>query len=155
LFGKSILDPWVFFFWAVSATPLCSSFLVHGSDFFTAGKDRTGVLAALLLSLAGASHSLIAYDYALTRVGVEPSREVLLQMLKLWNKEWTSETPGMQEFVQVRGEFILAFLDGVEARYGSVEGYLRDVLGFEDGEIGRMKGVLRGGSGGVECRREG
>tara|TARA_R110002003_G_scaffold448_18_gene19989 strand:+ start:12477 stop:12737 length:261 start_codon:yes stop_codon:yes gene_type:complete len=86
---------------------------------------------------------------------VEPSREVLLQMLKLWNKEWTSETPGMQEFVQVRGEFILAFLDGLDARYGSVVGYLRDVLGFEEGEIGRMRGVLRGGSGDVEGGREG
>jgi hypothetical protein len=45
------------------------------------------VLSVLILSLAGAPRSLIAYDYALTRIGAEPSREMLLQTLKLWNKD--------------------------------------------------------------------
>lgn len=52
----------------------------------TAGKDRTGVLAALLLVLAGAGREVVALDYSLTRVGVERDRGVLLQMLMLWNK---------------------------------------------------------------------
>ncbi|KAF2035522.1 hypothetical protein EK21DRAFT_84573 [Setomelanomma holmii] len=111
------------------------------------GKDRTGVLSALLLSLAGASRELIAYDYTLTRIGVEPRREVLLQMLKLWNKEWTNETPGIREFVQVKGEYILAFLDAVAERYGGVRGYVRDVLVFEEDEVVAMELVLRGESG--------
>lgn len=110
----------------------------------TAGKDRTGVLAALLLSLAGAPRDVIGYDYALTRVGIEPSRELLLQMLKLWNSSWTSETPGMHEFTQVKGAFILGFLDAVEENYGGVERYATDVLGVSAEEVGIIKGVLTG-----------
>ena len=48
-----------------------------------AGKDRTGVLALLILSVAGADTHTINHDYALTRVGTEPVREFLL--LKLGN----------------------------------------------------------------------
>ncbi|KAH7389594.1 protein-tyrosine phosphatase-like protein [Phaeosphaeria sp. MPI-PUGE-AT-0046c] len=128
----------------------CLNWIIHdrkgrGGMLFhcTAGKDRTGVLSALLLSLAGAPRSLIAFDYALTRIGVEPSREVLTQMLKLWNKDWTDETPGMKEFVQVKDDFILAMLDAVEEEYGGVEGYVRAQLGFGVDEVGELKKVLR------------
>jgi protein tyrosine/serine phosphatase len=126
-------------------SPLQDALLLILNDHI-AGKDRTGVFAALVLSLAGASRSLIAYDYALTRLGVEPSRELLLQMLKLWNKDWTSETPGMAEFVQVKGEFILALLDIVDRKYGGVEAYVRDVLGFDAEDVADIKGVLKGES---------
>jgi protein tyrosine/serine phosphatase len=47
----------------------------------TAGKDRTGVLAYLLHSLAGSPTDVINLDYALTRVGVEPVREFLMSKL--------------------------------------------------------------------------
>lgn len=46
-----------------------------------AGKDRTGVLAALLLKLAGVDDDTIAEDYALTRVGREPAREMVMARL--------------------------------------------------------------------------
>jgi protein tyrosine/serine phosphatase len=133
---------------SISFLPPCFSSPIlelTASDYNpAAGKDRTGVLAALLLSLAGASKEVIAHDYVLTRIGVEPSRDMLLQMLKLWNKEWTAETPGMQEFVQVRGEFILAFLEQVEERFGGVEGWVRNVLGFGEEDVERVRGVLTG-----------
>lgn len=114
------------------------------ADFLAAGKDRNGVLAALLPSLAGASRDLIAYDYALTRVGVEPSREVLVQMLRLWNAEWTEDTAGMHEFTQMKGEFILGLLDAVDLKYGGMEGYVIAVLGFEVEELDVIRSVLRG-----------
>lgn len=108
-----------------------------------AGKDRTGVLAAILLALAGASNDLIALDYALTRVGIEPAREMLTEMLRMWNQEWSAETPGMTEFSSVRGEFITATLGMMESKYGGVEGYVKG-LGFGDEDLKRMRGVLRG-----------
>lgn len=49
----------------------------------TGGKDRTDVLATLILRLAGASYQAIVDDYALTRIGVEPAREMMGAMLKL------------------------------------------------------------------------
>jgi protein tyrosine/serine phosphatase len=108
-----------------------------------AGKDRTGVLAAVILSLAGVPADIIAYDYALSRIGIEPSRELLLQMLKLWNKDWTLETPGMQEFSQVKAEFMLGTLEMMEKKYGGAEGYARG-LGFGDDDLKVIRGVLKG-----------
>jgi hypothetical protein len=109
-----------------------------------AGKDRTGVFTALLLSLAGAERQVIAYDYELTRIGIEPRREELTRMLVAWNEEWTMESPGMSEFTQVKGEFILGFLDAVEEKYGGVEAYTRDELGFSAEDVGKIKRVLTG-----------
>jgi protein tyrosine/serine phosphatase len=47
----------------------------------TAGKDRTGVIAAILLKLVGATDAAIATDYALTRVGREPARQMVMARL--------------------------------------------------------------------------
>ncbi|KAF8859968.1 hypothetical protein BDZ45DRAFT_801212 [Acephala macrosclerotiorum] len=47
----------------------------------TAGKDRTGVLSALILALLDTPSETIAQDYALTRIGVEPFRMYLLKVL--------------------------------------------------------------------------
>lgn len=41
---------------------------------FTAGKDRTGVLAALIMDAAGCDDEAIAKDYELTSIGLEPTR---------------------------------------------------------------------------------
>ena len=46
-----------------------------------AGKDRTGVTAAVVLALAGMPHEYIAREYALTRIGMEPAREFLTSKL--------------------------------------------------------------------------
>jgi protein tyrosine/serine phosphatase len=127
--------------------PVCQVILLSRSQVslnaILAGKDRTGVLSAILLALAGIPRDDIAFDYALTRVGIEPARELLVQMLKMWNQEWTAETPGMAEFSSVRGEFILGTLDVMEATYGGVEGYVKG-LGFEDEDLVKIRRVFRG-----------
>ncbi len=46
----------------------------------TAGKDRTGVMAMLLLSLAGADDQEIIDDYALTESAIAPRKEHLLKI---------------------------------------------------------------------------
>ncbi|KAF2740620.1 hypothetical protein EJ04DRAFT_558613 [Polyplosphaeria fusca] len=109
----------------------------------TSGKDRTGVLAAVILGLAGAPADVIAYDYSLSRVGVEPSREFLLAMLKSWNADWTLETPGIAKFSQVRKDFMMATLEMVDGKYGGMEGYVKSVLGFGDEDVERIRNNLR------------
>lgn len=101
------------------------------------------MLAAVLLALADAPKDVIAYDFALTRVGVEPAREMLLQMLKMWNKEWTAETPGMAEFSSVKADFMLGTLEMMEEKYGGAEGYARG-LGFGDEDIAKIRNALKG-----------
>jgi len=110
----------------------------------SAGKDRTGVLAAIIMGLAGCPENVIADDYALTRLGIEPHREALLGMLTQWNKHWTMGTPGMHEFSQIKGDNVNAMLETVKEKYGGMEGYVKDVLGFSDEDVEKMKANLKG-----------
>lgn len=47
----------------------------------TAGKDRTGVICALILSVCGVDDETIAKEYSLTEVGLAPMKEELLAHL--------------------------------------------------------------------------
>ena len=49
----------------------------------TAGKDRTGVLAAILLRLAGVDDETIAWEYALTEIGLGSWRELFIQRISM------------------------------------------------------------------------
>ena len=110
-----------------------------------AGKDRTGVLSTLLFDLAGAERETIAFNYALSRIGVESKREILTKNLKaMYPPEITEETPGFKEVASIKEEFILGFLDVLAAEFGGTEGYCKNQLGFTDEEISILKGRLKG-----------
>lgn len=47
----------------------------------TAGKDRTGVLCALILSLCGVEDEVVAYEYSLTELGLAEYREKIIEHL--------------------------------------------------------------------------
>ena len=87
----------------------------------TSGKDRTGMVAALLLEVLGVPDEVIAEDYVLT------------ERARARSMEWIeTHEPGFAAFLNqipperrgVRRETILGFLSGVRARYGGAEGFL-------------------------------
>lgn len=120
----------------------------------TAGKDRTGVLSALILALAGASREEIAQDYALTRIGVDPFRKkllgVLLRLLGL-SEENGYDVPGVEQMCGVTGQSILAVLDwmneewgkGEGGKYPGVDGYLKKELNLTEEEVGKLRSSLK------------
>lgn len=83
-----------------------------------AGKDRTGVAAALILSVLGVPRDVIEADYLLSNDHYVP--RVLT----------TSEFPDevRAALVKVRPSFLNAALDTIEGRWGSVERYLEDTM---------------------------
>jgi protein tyrosine/serine phosphatase len=127
----------------------------------TAGKDRTGVLAAMILALADAPDEVIAQDYAMTRIGMEPFREHLLGvLLKQVGKSEVEayEEPGFAEMCGVKGQTILAFLQWMNrewgtaegkadtthgnGRYSGVSGYLIEELDFTVDDLEKIRGNL-------------
>jgi protein tyrosine/serine phosphatase len=96
----------------------------------------------LILEFVGALREIIAYDYALTRIGMEQAREELLTIIQE-QMGCGFEEPGMEEMVGVKGETMVRFLEGIEERWGGVEGYLRSELGFEERDIRIIKDNLR------------
>jgi protein tyrosine/serine phosphatase len=119
----------------------------------TAGKDRTGTLAALIQAVAGVPDNEIANDYALSRIGMEPQKEFLSGLVKLWLPDWNDETPGARDFSNVRTEYMLQFLEDARSKYGggSVTGeswarqYAGNELGFSREQIEILVNNLKGG----------
>ena len=99
-----------------------------------AGKDRTGLVAALLLGLVGVAPETIAADYALTAECLRP-REL----------EWLQHGPGDRAEREARlrawaptAEVMLEVLDHLDERYGGVEAYLRHA-GVSDEDLARLR----------------
>jgi len=89
----------------------------------TAGKDRTGIVAALLLALAGVDHDTINADYALTA-----------QMIAPLNAELTAgavargaDPQGFQKLLAANPTTMAAFLSHIEAMHGGIAGYLTSI----------------------------
>jgi len=104
----------------------------------TAGKDRTGVLAAILLKLADVDDQIIAEDYALTRVGREPARAMVMARL---TKEplFASDNEAALNMFSCRQETMIAFLSLLQDRYHGVEAYLKNYPGLTDADIGQIQ----------------
>ena len=102
-----------------------------------AGKDRTGVIVALVLRLAGVGVDAIADDYAL-------SGEQLADMLAR-DRESAVER-GMDEvhaerLFTVRREAMVETLEAVEREHGDVTTLLREI-GLEEDSIDRLRALL-------------
>ena len=105
----------------------------------TAGKDRTGLVAALLLGAAGATEAAIVEDYALTERQAGPLLERLLEeaVRNGVDREGFAKLLTAQPATM---EATLAYLAG---RYGGVPAYLSDGLGLEPGLIAALRSRLR------------
>ncbi|KAH7308539.1 tyrosine/serine phosphatase-like protein [Stachybotrys elegans] len=89
----------------------------------TAGKDRTGVTCALILSLCGVADHLVAHDYGLTELGLAEKKEEFLDRLQMMPR-FKDDREGARRMLGSRPENIHALLDSIRKDYGSVEEYL-------------------------------
>ncbi len=95
----------------------------------TAGKDRTGFAAALVLHALGASHEDVMRDYLLTNERLKPPAFA-----------WRGLEPEVARVLWgVRPEFLQAAFDAVSEDFGSVDAYLRDGLRVDDAARARLR----------------
>jgi protein-tyrosine phosphatase len=101
------------------------------------GKDRTGLLSAFLLHLAGVADEQIAADYAL-------SEERLSSRHEAWfaSAESEEELERLRRIAQSPAAALRGVFAELERRYGSVEGYLREA-GLSDAELELLRTRLR------------
>jgi protein tyrosine/serine phosphatase len=90
----------------------------------TAGKDRTGVSTAFLLSVLGVDRAVIEADYILTNQDVARQAEYI--------EKTTGFPEGMDRNSMMRAagvpeDAISDFLDGLQDRWGGPLGYLRSI----------------------------
>lgn len=104
----------------------------------SAGKDRTGVLAALVLSSLGVPDEVVAADYHLSAVAVER----LVAWLKATRPDLSEEMSRQPKaLLSCPPEAMHTFLRGVRGRFGSVEGYLIGIGIGADG-VRQLRNVL-------------
>ena len=105
----------------------------------TAGKDRTGIIAALLLDLAGVDQNTISIDYEMSSASVD----------QLFNYLVESGRPpeGDVEVIKSRMLSPRKYMDDLlillHETYGGAEGYIKN-LGFSDTDISTIKEFLNG-----------
>ena len=103
-----------------------------------AGKDRTGVTAALLLSVLGVDDADIAGDYALSSAATEQ----LIEWLRVERPEALREIEAVPTvFLASPREAMAGFLVELRAAHGSVEQYLRNV-GVDDATLDAVRANL-------------
>ena len=101
------------------------------------GRDRTGIVAALLLRLAGVSREDAAADYALSSARLEPN----------WRR-WVYEAPDDEErerrvrLSATPAPTMFGTLEGLEREHGSVAEFLR-AHGLSDESVVRARARLR------------
>jgi protein tyrosine/serine phosphatase len=98
-----------------------------------AGKDRTGVLAALTLALLGVSDVDIATEYAMT----QQAGRKFTAWLHANHPELASRTPPVF-YTVTPPEAMLLFLEELRERHGSVERYVLD-SGLERHQIAALR----------------
>lgn len=76
------------------ATPDPSPLLIH----CTAGKDRTGVICAIILSICGVDDETIAQEYSLTEAGLAGIREEIIANL-MKNQALKGNTEGAKRMM--------------------------------------------------------
>jgi protein-tyrosine phosphatase len=98
----------------------------------TAGKDRTGFAAALLLSALGVDRATIEHDYLLTN--------------QLYKRDARLEGQGhphvMKVLWQVQPEFLQAAFDAVDTQHGGMQDYLHGAIGLSPQELAELRRML-------------
>ena len=107
-----------------------------------AGKDRTGIAAALLLHVLGVHHDDIVAEFLLTNDA--PTREILeRQSLPRMEAHYGQIEPeALHNLMGVLPEYIETYFAEVTRDHGSIDAYLATRLGVDEARKARLRTAL-------------
>lgn len=102
----------------------------------TAGKDRTGIAAALLLYVLGVPYDTIMADYTATNYyRKDENKKAIDGMVNAMHIDRDVAT----EMMLAQKEYLDATFATITRQYGSVDSFLRNQVGLDDQKIDRLK----------------
>ncbi len=124
--------------------------LAHAGDGATivhcsAGKDRTGVAVGLVLEALGVPRETVVAEYALTSQVVDLGEQLMRTEAGGFGMSATAETmlalpPNVRAIVlEAHPSYLDAAFIAVEAKYGTVEGYLHEELGLSQETLAGLR----------------
>lgn len=111
----------------------------------TAGKDRTGIAAALLLTALGVDHETVIQDYVLSEVinGLPEYQNAAPALSDDMDSNYAflANMPpaALDALMGTRRVYIESAFDEMTKQYGSVDAYIRDELGMDEARIAQLK----------------
>ncbi|NDJ59284.1 tyrosine-protein phosphatase [Enterobacteriaceae bacterium 4M9] len=114
----------------------------EGAVYFhcSAGKDRTGFAAAVVLLALGAERGLIIEDYLLSnRYRAEENQRLLAQFQPLVPDKPAAD---ILTLLEVQERYLQTAFAAMDALYGGADAFLRDGLGVTDAERARLRALF-------------
>jgi protein-tyrosine phosphatase len=118
----------------------------------SAGQDRTGIATALLYDLLGVDRETILKDYHLSTQWRDPQWEMpvfdpkdhadnpLVQMYASTPKDQQRKAQPL--FTRSGNSHLAQFFIHLDATYGGTEGYMKQKLGFTDGQLLKLRETM-------------
>lgn len=106
----------------------------------TAGKDRTGFAAALVLRLLGVPEEAIVADYLRSQTYSLAARQRDLLLLRLL--KGPAITSLVRTLLGVEAAYLQAAFEAIDRAYGSFNAYARDGLGLGEAEVAQLRELL-------------
>jgi protein-tyrosine phosphatase len=107
----------------------------------TAGKDRAGYAAALVLLALDVPREQVMRDYLLTNESTREKTESLLRLIRVVSL-FRTHPDDVRPLFEARESYLGAAFDTIDAEYGSTDAYLREALGADDVLLARLRDAL-------------
>ena len=114
----------------------------------TAGKDRAGIGAAIVLTLLGVPWETVREDYVLSNYYRKDENERELKSIRdgIAGKQGIPpekvDMTSFEAMFYVKPEYLDAARQGVIGKYGSMESYIREGLGISDEVVEKLRNEL-------------
>jgi protein-tyrosine phosphatase len=108
----------------------------------TAGKDRTGVFSAILLTALGVPREVVIQDYLLSNqylLAPDTIENTAADLQRAFGLQEPPDIATVRTIMTSKPETLEGALDQIEKKYGSFEGYLRDALHFSDSNLAALR----------------
>lgn len=106
----------------------------------SAGKDRTGFAAAILLRILGVPFDTVLDDYELSKAYSLAARQKELLLLRLFKGEEAADK--LEVIMGVERAWLVAAFDEIDQQYGSFDAYVEQALGLQENDIESLRNSL-------------
>lgn len=106
----------------------------------SAGKDRTGWLAAVVLELLGVDRATIVADYLATNGYAQAVNLAIMDAMRAGGLTVDPET--LLPVFEARPEYLAAAYTEVERDFGTLDRYVRDGLGIDEATVTALRAGL-------------
>jgi len=103
----------------------------------SAGKDRAGFAAAILLRILGVAPDLVMQDYMASKKNSLEARRSQLLMLRLFKGKEAAQK--LEVLMGVEEEWLAAGFDQIDKQWGSFDNYVRQALQLSEEDIARLR----------------